>query len=146
MPATAAAVKAGGATKHVNYKCKVSYGKKKSRALVFTYFTRRLSINAPMQSINSEEDNGLSTPTEHPQNSRSYFVSSKLLLSYCYALSTDLRDRAIAQRSVDRATIDRSLRDRRKLPERRRTARSSEKRLYRPRLSPEIHDCTLLLQ
>ena len=27
---------------------------------------------------------GLSTPTEHPQNSRSYFVSSKLLLSYHY--------------------------------------------------------------
>jgi len=27
---------------------------------------------------------GLSTPTEHPQNSRSYFVSSKILLSYHY--------------------------------------------------------------
>ena len=27
---------------------------------------------------------GLSTPTEHPQNFRSYFVSSKLLLSYHY--------------------------------------------------------------
>jgi len=27
---------------------------------------------------------GLSIPTEHPQNSRSYFVSSKILLSYHY--------------------------------------------------------------